>query len=403
MIGLVLEGGGAKGAYHIGAYKAIKEMGIKIDGITGTSVGALNGAMFAQGDYNKAYDIWYNMSYSRVMNVDDKKIEKFKNFELAREDVLNLMKRVSRVISNGGIDITPLRELINDVIDEDKIRTSGVDFGIVTVSISDMKPLQLFIEDIPYGKLPEYLMASAYFPVFKREKMDGKIFIDGGLYDNLPIDLLTSKGYKRIIAIRTHGIGRRKKIHEEKLDITYIDPTDDLGKTLDFSMENARKNLKLGYFDGMKVLKGLKGSKYYIEPKQDEEYFINQLLKLGEEKIIKIGQVLGVKGIPYRRALFEFIIPRTIDLLGINQTCDYEDIVIRMYEVIASKCKLERFKIYKYDDFCQLALKNYNKNKFKTNSLYKIPDFIKQNDLLSKIAREQIIDEIISIIFNDEK
>lgn len=68
MYGLVLEGGGAKGAYHIGAYKAIMEEGIEIRGIAGTSVGALNGALIAQEDFEKAYNLWYNMSFSRVIN-----------------------------------------------------------------------------------------------------------------------------------------------------------------------------------------------------------------------------------------------------------------------------------------------------------------------------------------------
>ena len=44
MIGLVLEGGGAKGAYHIGAYRALSELGIQIDGVVGTSIGAINAA-----------------------------------------------------------------------------------------------------------------------------------------------------------------------------------------------------------------------------------------------------------------------------------------------------------------------------------------------------------------------
>ena len=48
MIGLVLEGGGARGSYHIGAYRAIMEEGIEINGITGTSIGALNGAMIVR-------------------------------------------------------------------------------------------------------------------------------------------------------------------------------------------------------------------------------------------------------------------------------------------------------------------------------------------------------------------
>ena len=52
--GLVLEGGGAKGAYQIGAWKAMQEAGVKIKGIAGTSVGALNGALICMGDLEKA-------------------------------------------------------------------------------------------------------------------------------------------------------------------------------------------------------------------------------------------------------------------------------------------------------------------------------------------------------------
>lgn len=52
--GLVLEGGGAKGAYQIGAWKALREAGVKIRGVAGTSVGALNGALICMGDMDRA-------------------------------------------------------------------------------------------------------------------------------------------------------------------------------------------------------------------------------------------------------------------------------------------------------------------------------------------------------------
>ena len=69
--GLVLEGGGAKGAYQIGAWKALKEAGVKIRGVSGTSVGALNGALICMDDLEKAENLWRNISYSQIMNVDD--------------------------------------------------------------------------------------------------------------------------------------------------------------------------------------------------------------------------------------------------------------------------------------------------------------------------------------------
>lgn len=56
--GLVLEGGGAKGAYQIGAWKAMREAGVKIKGIAGTSVGALNGALICMDDLTNAEKVW---------------------------------------------------------------------------------------------------------------------------------------------------------------------------------------------------------------------------------------------------------------------------------------------------------------------------------------------------------
>lgn len=91
-----------------------------------------------------------------------------------------------------------MRAILNSIIDEEKIRKSNVDFGIITVSISDLKPFELFKEDIPKGKMIVYLMASANLPVFKNEPLDGKTYWDGGMYDNCPINLIAGKGYKEI-------------------------------------------------------------------------------------------------------------------------------------------------------------------------------------------------------------
>ena len=69
--GLVLDGGGARGAYQIGAWKALREAGVHINAVAGTSVGALNGALICMGDLEKAEKIWSEMTFSRVMDVDD--------------------------------------------------------------------------------------------------------------------------------------------------------------------------------------------------------------------------------------------------------------------------------------------------------------------------------------------
>ncbi|HHV83290.1 MAG TPA: patatin-like phospholipase family protein, partial [Tepidanaerobacter syntrophicus] len=183
MFGLVLEGGGAKGAYQIGAWKALRELNIDIGGVAGTSVGALNGAMILQGDFEKAWNIWYDISFDKIINnIDEKEIEAIRNKEVRPENLIFAVKKLRELFSERGLDITPLRKLISENVSEDKIRSSGKDFGIVTVELTDLKPVEIYIEDIPYGKLADYLLASANLPIFKMEKIDGKLFIDGGVF-----------------------------------------------------------------------------------------------------------------------------------------------------------------------------------------------------------------------------
>mgnify|MGYP002802456739 FL=1 len=72
--GIVLEGGGAKGAYQIGAWRALREAGVKIRGVAGASVGALNGALMCMGDLELAESVWRDLTYSQVMDVEDQKM-----------------------------------------------------------------------------------------------------------------------------------------------------------------------------------------------------------------------------------------------------------------------------------------------------------------------------------------
>ena len=206
MLGLVLEGGGARGAYQIGAWKALRELGMEFKGVAGTSVGALNGAMICQDDFDLAYEIWHEISFEKILKIDEELILKIKEREVFPENFFHLMKTIRELFREGGLDITPLRQLLNKYIREDKIRHSGKDFGIVTVALTDFRPVELYIEDIPRGRVIDYLMASANLPFFKIDKIDGKLYIDGGFFDNLPIKLLTAKGYKDIIAVRLYGI-----------------------------------------------------------------------------------------------------------------------------------------------------------------------------------------------------
>ncbi|MDD2519278.1 MAG: patatin-like phospholipase family protein, partial [Bacilli bacterium] len=65
---IVLSGGGARGAYQVGVWRALRKLNIKYDIVTGTSVGALNGALMVQKEYFKARSMWYNLNFSLLFS-----------------------------------------------------------------------------------------------------------------------------------------------------------------------------------------------------------------------------------------------------------------------------------------------------------------------------------------------
>jgi len=396
LYGLVLEGGGARGAYHVGAYEALKELNVEISGISGTSIGALNAAMLVQGDIELLKELWINTKSSDLFDFDEIAIKNLKTFNLAEINMPYLLNLSKEILNNKGLDTSKIRALLETYIDEDKIRCSDKDFGLVTVNITDKKSLELLKQEIPYGKMIDYIMASANYPAFKCEEVDGKKYIDGAFADNLPIGVLAKKGYTDIIAVRTLAAGITKKNKYKNLNITYIQPVDNLGTVLDFNCNNSIRNMKLGYFDTMKVFKNLKGYKYYCEP--FEENYLKILVNIfQDDKIIKVGKILGYEDMPVHRMLFEKIMPRLEYVLDMKGNYDYEDIMLRMFEKIADKYdEVERFNIYSSYDFYAVVLKTF---KSKPIGVMQVPLFIKRNKILAQAVKDNLIVEIFAELF----
>ncbi|MDR7855600.1 patatin-like phospholipase family protein [Tissierella sp.] len=398
MYGLVLEGGGAKGSYQIGVYKALLESGIQIKGVVGTSIGALNGAMIVQGDYEKCYDLWNEIAYSMVADVDDAEIDKIMKLKLVKEDLTFLKEKLKSFISGKGLDITPLKKLLDEYIDEKRIRNSGMDFGMVTINMSDRKPLHLFLEDIPQGKLQDYLLRSAYLPVFKKEKLEGKTYLDGGFYDNLPYKMLIDKGYEDLILVRTHGFGFTRRIDLKGRNSIIISPSDSIGKSYEYDSSRSKSNIQIGYYDGLRAVHGLKGERYYIEPHKDQDYFLNLLLSLPEENVNKIQEILKLPEMQYRRSLFESIIPKICSILSMENKCGYEELLIYLLERKAEKLNIPRFEIYTFE---KLLSKVRNRRiEIEQEELGRIDKLIEKLDILPIFNKDDIILEISDIVFS---
>ena len=345
--GLVLEGGGAKGAYQIGAWKALREAGVKLKGIAGTSVGALNGALICMGDYENARKVWENITYSRIMSVDDEKMEYL--FRQKKLD-MDMVKDALEFMKEGGIDVAPLRALIHDCIDEQKIMHSPIDLYILPFDVDEWKELDIDIKKSDPSLIQDFLLASAYiFPLFKNEKLHGKTYVDGGAIDNVPLGSLVSRGYQDIIMIRIFGIGQEKKVKiPEGTTVYTVAPRISLGSIMEFDSRKSRRHMKLGYYDTMRMLYGLEGKIYYIDESEEECYYLNQLIQLDNniyEYLMEICQIPKEQK-QYVRNMTEIVLPVMAEELKLSKDWNYKELYLSMLEATARLCRISKYKIY---------------------------------------------------------
>ena len=349
MIGLVLEGGGAKGAFHVGVLKALYDRGYEFQGVAGTSIGAINGALVAQGDFDRLYDLWYTATPSLLFDFDENMVSRILDNDLDKTVFKYIFQTIKLVFASKGVSLDKAKDLLDRLIDENKLRASNIDFCLVTVEHSDdWKPLVLFKNDIPNGEIKDYILTSAYLPIFNRAKVGGKMFIDGGMYDNCPVNPLIYRGFDEIIAIRTGARMPSQKVIDRSVKVSYIDPSEPLGKLLDFRTDRIRYNIQLGYYDGLRYTDNLLGLKYYIRRPSYKD-FINFIESLSFHTYAEWSELLDTKG--NKQSIFSKLVETVTEELDLPWDLSKEDVFIAMIEKFASELNLEKFKIYDLGEF----------------------------------------------------
>lgn len=351
---IVLSGGGGKGAYQIGVWKALRKLHIKYDIVTGTSVGALNGAFMVQKDYKNALKVWKNMSFKSVYNKDIK--EDLSTKEGKKELVSMYAKGI---VIDKGMDVENLENLLLKYLDENKVRKSKIDYGLITFNLTTLKAMTFVKKDIPKGKLKDYMMASATcYPVFKKKEIDKNIYIDGGVYDNLPINLAISMGANQIIAIDLRAIGIKQKIKEANCDIVTITPKNKINSFLVFEKEASERAIKYGYNDTMKKFGKLDGNYYTFKKNNLNRNYIRYNKKFMRNLIKIIGtKNNNISSIILKVAAFNKIINskeevkkqmnETVEYLGKIFNMDYAniyDIMLYNSALLGNLGKVENIK-----------------------------------------------------------
>lgn len=265
--GIALAGGGTKGSYHIGVWHAVLELGLDVSAVCGTSIGAVNGAFIASGDFECAKRMWDNVEMTDIIKLSEEVTAK------NLFDIKNVAVVVSDIYKNKGIDFTPFEKMLRDNINEDKLRNSDIDFGLVTFNISEHKGKQLFMKDIPKGELCEYLVASATFPGVKPKKIGECLFIDGCVTNNMPVDMLIELGCENIIAVDVGGWGVVKGANVSGKNIVSIGPKKTHVGIMDFNSDAIGDNISQGYYDTLKAFGKLYGEIFYFNT---ADYFLKR-------------------------------------------------------------------------------------------------------------------------------
>lgn len=344
MRGLALEGGGAKGSYELGAYIALKELGYKFDMVAGTSIGSLNAALIVQGDIELAKKLWMSAD-SEIVGINKNIVKSYKNFDITKENIETSLKEIKKIILNKGLDVSNYKEMIIKYVDEEKVRKSKINYGLVTLRLKDLKPLELTINEIENGKLADYIMASSYLPAFKMNKIiDNSFYLDGGFTNNLPITLLEKHGCNEVIAIRINGIGPTKKSNILNKNIIELSPTKNTGPVLMFDNNDIKNNFYMGYYDTLLYFNKYHGFKYYFK----KFYMYKYLARKINEKLMNLIKLK-------------------------YKTPDIKDAILKSIEEILEDNKEDYYKVYNIPKILRYIKKNNLKSK---NSL--VTDFVYQ-------------------------
>ena len=267
---IVFAGGGSKGAYQIGVWKALNELGEEFDIAAGTSIGAVNAAFYVQHDFDAAEEMWSNLDVSSVM-VNGINFEKsFESIFGQREQLIPFIKTY---VNRKGADVTPFLDNLKHYFNAEKFFGSDTDYGLITVRYPSFEPQEILKKQMAEDRdnAWKWIAASAAaFPVFPAFRVGDHDYVDGGYFDNIPVATAFQLGADRVTVIdlkpdRVHmGYIRHPWIH-------YIKPSKDLGTFLNFEKDALSFSMTLGYNDCMKEYGRFIGDTYTFEPDLDPE------------------------------------------------------------------------------------------------------------------------------------
>ena len=251
--GLVFGGGGGKGSYQIGVWKALRflKMDSWIKAISSDSIGTLNAVMFLNGDYQKAEDAWYNIRPIQFLDITPEGV-------CSREGLIKILRELVDLQKVSDSPIKTYTTLAKKSSATESVQIIGTCFG------NRNDELGIEGEYVALnGKTPEELMqlllaATAMPFVYDPVTINGIEYRDGGIYDNLPLRPLIEDDIKHLILVLLNPSYEYDLMCASRADtIIQITPSQEIGMlltgTLDFDGRNAAYRLNLGFYDTLRA------------------------------------------------------------------------------------------------------------------------------------------------------
>lgn len=306
-VGLVLSGGGAKGLAHIGALKIIDSLGIRLDYIAGSSMGAIVGGLYASGYTAKQLDsLFYEVNFSDL--IQDKIPRRSKTFyekEYSEKYALTLPIVEGKVslpkgISNGQNFYNFYSEVTAHVRDVTDFSKLPIPFFCTGTDIENGKGLVF-----DTGHLPDVIAASAALPtVYSPVAYNGKLVTDGGVTDNYPIEEIKKRGAEIVIGVDVQDTLLNRKqlstVTDIMLQISNFRTIKDMQKKAPLTDVYIKPDIKrfsvVGFDDGLKIInEGEKSTRKKISQLQKIASLQNN--KGFERKTLTPTDELSIKGL----------------------------------------------------------------------------------------------------------
>lgn len=278
-IGLVLSGGGGKGAYELGVWKALSELEITkyIQVFSGTSIGAFNAVLFAQDDMELAEALWDEVTMEKLAPISRTQLLK-KGFEIAigGRYMELVKKRMSKLMETGIAPKDGAKEIIDKYLMVDKVKEKNKICYAACTQLPDFTPKYFRLNDYDDETAREIVTASATLPrIYDCTEVLGNKYIDGGITDNTPIQPVYGENCDIIIVVL---LSRDSKVDRSIYPNTHIIELyprhlneNTIQGTLNLDAESKKMRIDEGYRDSMEIL----------EPVM---YMVKQKIKLEEEE-----------------------------------------------------------------------------------------------------------------------